>query len=117
MSNASRHDKEVFTNSMKDMLSQIEKPRYIIVRNIGLRNHPILLYSESYSVPKLIGLKKEYVEIFQSNLKRLSGRFELIYTHSEKGRKSLLKARRTSKLNMIKSLVLSRRVVSTEPKD
>jgi hypothetical protein len=116
LSNASRHDKEVFTSSIKEMLSLIENPRYIIVRNVGISRHPIPSYSETYSVPKLIGLKKEFVEIFQSNLKRSSGKFMIFYTHSEKGRKVLLKARRKSKLNMVKSLVLSKRVVLTESK-
>jgi hypothetical protein len=96
------------------MFSLIENPRYIIVRNVGFSRYPISSYSETYSVPKLIGLKKEFVEIFQSNLKRSSGNFILIYTHSEKGRKALLRARRTSKLNMVKSLVLSKRVVTTK---
>jgi len=116
LSNASRHDKAVFTNAIKELLSHIENPRYIIVRNVGFGRYPIPSYSETYSVPKLIGLKKEFVEIFQSNLKRSSGNFMLIYTHSEKGRKALLKARRTSRLNMVKSLVLSKRVVVTESK-
>jgi hypothetical protein len=46
--------------------------------------------------PSVIGRKKEYVEEFEWNLRRTSGKYKIIYTRNEGGREVILKCRRTS---------------------
>lgn len=54
------------------------------------------VYNHSYACPSTIGQRKEYVEIFDSNLKPLMGNFEMVYTRNEKGRAEILRCRRRS---------------------
>lgn len=94
LSNASVHDQHVFTNAMKEVLSPMDNPRYIIVQKglFGL-NHRV-----SFNAPALIS-NAEVARILENHLSKVLDKYVLIYTRSVEGRKHLLKAKAKSFIN------------------
>lgn len=94
LSNANVHDQHVFTNAMKEVLSPIENPRYLIVQKgwFGLN------YKISFNAPSLIsnaGIGRN----LEHHLSKVLDKYVLIYTRSIEGRKHLLKAKAKSFIN------------------
>lgn len=93
--NASTHDQNVFNLAMKELLSPIENPRYIIIKKNKLKLFGDYNYKMSFACPAVIGKKKEYVQALTERLKS-TGNFVPIYAHSENGRELILKCRYNS---------------------
>lgn len=93
LENASIHDQNIFNSAMKELLSPIENPRYILIKKDNLGRHN---YFYSYACPSVIGRKKEYVEILEKKLRKSMGKFELVYTHKEGGRQTIMSCRQNS---------------------
>ncbi len=93
--NASTHDQNVFNLAMKELLSPIENPRYIIIKKNKLKLFGEYNYKMSFACPAVIGKKKEYVQALTKRLKS-TGDFVPIYAHSENGRELILKCRYNS---------------------
>lgn len=91
--NASVHDQNLFNTAIKELLSVIENPRYIL---IAANLFGCLNYSLSFACPGVIGRKKEYVAVLTEKLKARTGGFKAVYTHREGGRKIILKCRKRS---------------------
>lgn len=91
--NASIHDQNIFNTAMREMLSPIENPRYILIAKTIFKRYN---YKLSFACPSIIGKKKEYVEVLAKTLKATTGKFEPIYTYREDGRKLILKCRKRS---------------------
>lgn len=104
---ATEHEKTEFAAAMSELLSPIDNPRYVLIKKYG----KLLTYTCSYPCPSVIGGKKENVEIFGRELGHVAGGFELVYTRSESGRKTLLKCRKKSYLN-VNELLTSKKKVS-----
>lgn len=85
----STHENNVILNSLKEVFSEIENQRYIIVSK--KRNN-----SKFYNVPNLLSQRKESAQIFQNNWSKYIGVSYLIYTRSTEGRKVLLEARKNT---------------------
>jgi superfamily II DNA or RNA helicase len=96
LTNATLHEKYVFAEAIRELLSAIDNPRYILVKSYNFLFFSIKKYSHSYACPSVIATKKEYAEIFSEYLKKSTGRFSLLYTRNEMGRKELLKCRKRS---------------------
>ena len=94
LENASMHDQNIFNQALKELLSPIENPRYVIISKI-LNFH---IYSLSFACPSIIGKKREYVECLAKHLSYNNYKFDIIYTYKENGRKFLLKCRKKSYL-------------------
>ena len=92
---ASVHDQNVFNEAMREMLSPIANPRYVLIAKKANRRYN---YELSFSCPSVIGRKKEYVEILAGKLRATTGNFEPVYVYREGGRDFLLKCRRHSYL-------------------
>jgi len=90
--NASIREQNVFNQAMNELLGYIENPRYLIILHKNGRKN----YEYSMSCPSFIAQKKEYVEIFTTQLKGRLGRFDMVYTRNENGRKEILKCRKKS---------------------
>jgi len=105
LTSATLHEKYVFAEAMRELLSAIDNPRYVLVKSYSILFFPIKKYSHSYACPSVIATKKEYAEIFAEYLKRSTGRFSLLYTRTEKGRKELLKCRKRSYINKNEGIV------------
>lgn len=94
LSNANVHDQHVFSSAMKEVLSPMENPRYIIIQK-GLFG---LNYKVSFNAPSLIS-NAEVARNLEKHLSKVLDKYVLIYTRSIEGRKHLLKAKLKSFIN------------------
>jgi hypothetical protein len=85
-------DQTVFLRALREILSPIDNPRYLLARRKIWR-----MFREDYfAIPDAIARKKEFAEMFTQRWKRLVGPVELVYTRTSEGRKVLLRARNHS---------------------
>ena len=110
---ATAHEKQVFSNAIREMLSPIENPRYLFIKEMGLFGGKFA-HRYSYSCPSVLGRRKEDAAILDDYLKRCSGGFLLVYTRSEKGRKELLRCRRYSYLKQNSRFIGDKKVLDSK---
>jgi hypothetical protein len=92
---ASTRDKAVFAAAAADMLRPIKQPRYLAIRRRPWGGHQA---SASFAAPAAVSTAAA-AAIFQRELARRLGRFDLVYTQNVAGRRLLLKCRRRSYIN------------------
>lgn len=110
LENASVREKQIFSQAIGEMFSAIDNPRYVFVkRGLGGRKS----YSKSYSCPGIFAGNKESVELLGKNVEKYMGKYFLIYTRTEQGRKELLKCRRYSFLNINNSFSQKKKMVKS----
>lgn len=112
LTNATMHEKYVFAGAMRELLSSIDNPRYILIKTYGIAKLSFLQYSHSYACPSVIATRKENVEILTKYLKKCTGRFALFYTRNEIGRKVLLKCRKRSYINCNEAYIKNKKVTN-----
>ncbi|MCH5163858.1 MAG: DEAD/DEAH box helicase family protein [Clostridiales bacterium] len=91
LKNASIRDTQIFHTAIKELLSPIKNPRYLLIPRalvFGLR------YSNALACPEILASKAEYANCFIRHLKKSMGKMEAIYTRNENGRKLILKCRK-----------------------
>ena len=108
---ATLHEKKVFAEAMRELLTSIDNPRYLLIRQLRVLTWPFRRYSQSYACPSVIGAKQEYVGRLLHHLKRRSGAFDCVFTRSEAGRRALVKCRRRSYINRNEMFITGRKVV------
>lgn len=106
LTGGTQREKSVFSKAVTEMLSPIDDPRYIFVAKETLGHD----WTRSYACPSVIGNKKENAEVLASRL-RGAGKFDLVYTRNEEGRKALFHCRRNSYINLNAKLVKCKKVV------
>ena len=111
LENVSLREKTLFAEAMGELLSPLDNPRYLLIRKLPLPGFAIRLSSQSYACPSLLGAKKETAELLKKNLEKHGDRFELVYTRSEEGRKTLLECRRAANEGRSKAKVTRARSV------
>jgi len=97
--NATVHEKNVFSNAVKELLTSINNPRYILTKTYSFIFWEKTDYSQSYACPSIIGVNKESAEILAGYLKKAGGFYQPCFTRNEKGKKLLTKCRRKSYIN------------------
>ncbi len=83
-------ENKYFLDAMQEVLSPIDNPRYLLVRESksgGMRR------VDYHAAPDVIGRKKANAEYFAKAWKKRVGKARLVYTRNEEGRRILLKAR------------------------
>lgn len=103
--NASVHDQNLYHKAIKELLSPIENPRYLLIprgRFFGFR------YRYALACPEILGTKSEYAECLAKMLKRTNGKIETVYTRTEKGRKLILTCRRASYITYNEKVIYGR---------
>ena len=104
--NASVHDQNLFHKAIKELLSPIENPRYLLIpRN----KFGVLRYRYALACPEILGSKNEYAECLAEKLKRSMGNIETVYTRTEKGRKLILACRKASYITYNDNVLYGRR--------
>ena len=90
--NASVHDQNLFHAAVEDMFTPIRNPRYILV--------PVCFGKyfcwRAMACPEILSSKKEYAEKLAEKLKTLTGKLQVVYTRTERGRRLILKCRKSS---------------------
>ena len=110
LANGTTHEKNIFATATKEMMSEIDNPRYILVK----QNKKKLNYVHSYTCPTIISGKKETVEILSKHLSKSSGNFIALYTRNDKGRTHVLKAREYSYVNQNHINIIGKKVAKTK---
>ena len=89
--NASVHDQNLFHEAIKELLSPIENPRYLLIPRSKFGGYR---YRYALACPEILGTRGEYAECLARQLKRSMGNIETVYTRSAEGRKLILTCRR-----------------------
>ena len=94
LSGGTGRDKALFTKCVNEFFGEIENQRYLLVKQGKWKGR-----YDFYAVPEVFAKKKEDVERFYNYIKPYMGKYDLVYTRSEQGRKVLLEARMKSIAN------------------
>jgi hypothetical protein len=91
--NATIHEQNIFNESIKELLSPIENPRYIIIKKntIGKYN-----FKYSFACPTIIAKGDHGPEILNNHLKNIMGNMEAKYVYYDFGRKLILQCKKKS---------------------
>ena len=92
--NATLHEQNTFNTAIKELLSPIDNPRYVIVKNSIFKNK--YEYNFSFACPSAFANNSSNVEVFKRNLQHSMGSIDVKYVYSEEGRKLLVKCRKNS---------------------
>ena len=111
LSKATVREKNVFAKAVSELLSPIDDPRYLLIGTKGISKLTSRNYVQSYACPSVIAVNKETAEILAKNLKSAGGKFELVFTRNENGRKELFKCRKYSYINANSKLVKNKKIV------
>lgn len=97
-------ERTAFAACMQELWGVIDNPRYLLVkeRKIGRS-------SEYYAVPEMFGKQKEKAVVFEKHIRRIMGRYHLVYTRTPEGRQILLKARTRSFVNKNQRCLLGKK--------
>ena len=91
--NASVHDQNLFHTAIKELLSPIENPRYLLIPRSKFGRYR---YRYALACPEILGTRGEYAECLAKKLKRSMGNIDAVYTRTQQGRKLILTCRRAS---------------------
>ncbi|NLG81202.1 MAG: DEAD/DEAH box helicase family protein [Bacilli bacterium] len=108
LENATTREEGIFVLAMRELLSAIDNPRYLIIKKYPWG----LSYYLSYACPSIIGTNKNTVRIFQDHLEKRAGKFILVYTRSAEGRKLILKCRRWSYISQNERFIKQKKKLS-----
>jgi superfamily II DNA or RNA helicase len=108
---ATTYEKTIFAKAISELLTYIDNPRYLLIKQYTILFLTIKDYSQSYACPSIISVKKEYVEILQDHLQSKAGQFKIQFTRSEEGRKMLLKCRRMSYINLNEIFIKGKKII------
>ena len=98
-------DKTVFASCMEELWGIIDNPRYLLMRKTAGKRG-----KEFYAVPEIFGKQKERAYTFERQIRRALGSFQVVYTRTPEGRKTLLRARTRSFVNKNQSVLKGRKV-------
>ena len=93
--NATLHEQNTFNTAIKELLSPMDNPRYVIVKK-GVINKKGYDYNYSFACPTALASNSKTVETFKRNLVHSIGDIDIKYVYSEEGRKLLVKCRKNS---------------------
>lgn len=93
--NGTIYEKNVFTKALGELLSEIDNPRYLLVKKYG----KILNFYSSFSCPSVLASNRGNAKILKKELSKTRGRYELIYTRIPGGNNYIFKARKYSYIN------------------
>jgi len=94
LSGGTGRDKTLFTQCVNEFFGEINNQRYLLVRSGKMRGQYAF-----YAVPECFAKRKEDAQRFYECVKPYMGKYDLVYTRSEAGRKVLIEARMKSIAN------------------
>lgn len=95
---ATLRESHLFASCMKEILSPIENPRYILERKTLLPIHDS--EADFHAVPECLGVNRERVNYFAHQWSKKVGKNRIIYTRTPEGRKEILHARTFALVNL-----------------
>ena len=103
----SMRDKELFSQTVGEFFAPVDNQRYLLKAEKVLQGQ-----SPYYAVPSLFDKRKEEAQKFLDFLRPTIGRYHLVYTRNEAGRKILLEARLKSLANKNDRIITKKKVKS-----
>ncbi len=103
----SGRDKELFAKCVADFYAPVENQRYLVVKS---RRHKGI--NGYFCVPDVFSDKKDKAECFLSCVRPYIGKYELVYTRNEAGRRVLLAGRIKALANRQERCVTREKVLS-----
>lgn len=100
----SMRDKTTFACCMEEIWGIIDNPRYLLMREAKRWT------DEYYSVPEVFGRQKERALLFEKHMRKVLGKYKVVYTRTPEGRKILLRARTKSFVNKNQQVLLGKKV-------
>ena len=97
LAGATTKEENIFNTAITELLSPIDNPRYILAKK-NIFKEPDK--RNSLACPSIIGQKKEYAEEFYKELQKHTGKYLLVYTRNEEGRKFILDCRKNSYITL-----------------
>lgn len=92
-------ERKLFIKSLKEILSPVENPRYVIERKSFVAFYGTS--SDYHAVPECIGVNQKRVQYFEAEWKASVGKCNIIYTRTPEGRKELLRTRLLAVANLL----------------
>lgn len=74
ITNATLHEKYVFAEATRELLSAIDNPRYVLVKKYGIMGLSIKNYAHSYACPSVIAAKRicgDFCRVFKKKHRQL----------------------------------------------
>lgn len=93
LKNATIHEQNIFNDAIKELLSPIENPRYVIIKKNSFNRYN---YKYSFACPTIIGKDGNGANILNYNLRNIMGNMEAKYVHYDLGRKTVLQCKKKS---------------------
>lgn len=90
---ASIHEQNTFNEAIKQLLTKIEKPKYLMVK---IKLFKFYDYSCSFACPEIFEKNSNVVSVFKHFFKKVVGKVEAKFTFNDKGRKFLVKCAKKS---------------------
>lgn len=94
LSGGTGRDKALFTKCVNEFFGEIDNQRYLLVRAGKLRGQ-----YDFYAVPECFAKRKEDAQVLYDCVQPYMGKYDLVYTRNEAGRKVLLEAKMKSIAN------------------
>ena len=88
LSGGTGRDRTLFTKCVEEFFGVIDNQRYILVKSKGSKGN----YG-FFAVPECLAKRKEDAESFYQRISPYIGKYDLVYTRNESGRKLLLEGR------------------------
>lgn len=107
LSGGSGRDKMLFAKCVREFYSAVNDQRYLLVKQ-GKRTGS----DAFYCVPDCFARRKEDAELFYSYMKKQIGKYDVVYTRNEAGKKLLLEGRMKSLADAGKRTVTHKKVQS-----
>lgn len=96
--NLTTEENNLFIKCLQEFLNPVENPRYLFIRYDKFMG--TIKQTDYFSVPSILSVKKDDVNIFKSLWEKYIGKCEIIYTRNMQGRLTLLHARKNAFSNM-----------------
>lgn len=88
---ATTYGKSVFTQSLEEIVSPVDNPRYLVIRKSSFLK--LFRQRDYHAVPELLARKADLAAIFKKHWLKEVGPCDVLFARSEEGRRLLLKAR------------------------
>ncbi|MDE6660248.1 MAG: hypothetical protein K2J93_00300, partial [Anaeroplasmataceae bacterium] len=108
LANSTIHEQNIFNQAIEEMLSPIDNPKFIIIKETPWRK---MNYKYSFACPSGI-IKKEGVLIFKKHLKNIMGNMKVIYAYNAKGRSIALKCKKSAFISKNQAVITKKQKIS-----
>ena len=95
----STFEKSIFINTLEEIISPVDNPRYIIIRKSKFTT--FLNQRDYHAVPEIFGRNKMLAEYFEKQWNNYVGHGELVFTRTLLGRQVLVKSRVKSLISQL----------------